>query len=253
MVLYTPEYASLLLIVFGIILTIIGTILIYQILKSEKIARPFLSSLMVYFFLMATCNFIQAWAFLVGEFPQEVGTIYNNYFCVVAIYLAPLWLIYMTEKHYFPQIKLISKIHIFSLVLWIFIGAFFALSFIEMIPDPAQFLAEYQMMRYQTLAIMIWFLEVAIIIFVFAYLALQSTDKYRAYSVLIAIAWFLNQAMNLLLQLPEQGAQWGLVGGFENTILHKSASFITVIFIFKYIGAIMTAYYLYKLYHLKEI
>ena len=58
---------AILLFVFIIIILIISAFLIRQMIKSESVARPFLLSLFLYFFIIAIGHFFQMSAYLVRE------------------------------------------------------------------------------------------------------------------------------------------------------------------------------------------
>ena len=228
-------YVSILLIIFTIILWIITGFLFIETSRAEKIARPFLTSLMVYFFLMSMCNLAQAIAFLNGDYPVGDDSVYNNYISLLFIYSAPIYLISQVEKNYFQQFKPIAKYHIFSLTALILFIIFVLVTVIQGITDPSVF-SGFSMLDYAFILYPLWAMNNFIILFAFMYLAIKTTEKYRMYSLLICVGWTLNQIFNTVLQLP---------------FFERTNTLLTIVFLFKYIGAIITALYLYKLYNLK--
>ncbi|MGV9197513.1 MAG: hypothetical protein ACOC44_05680 [Promethearchaeia archaeon] len=230
-------HTSTLLIIFTAILWIISLFLRYQTINSPKVARPFLLSLTVYFFLMSMCNLAQAIAFLSDLYPAGQDSVYNNYLSLLFIYGAPIYLISQVETNFFKDKELLSRYHIFSLTSLVLFIIFVVISLISGIAETSLF-ESFSMVDYWYILYPLWFMNNLIIVFAFFYLGVKTSENYRLYSFLISIGWTLNQIFNISLQIP-----W----------LERTTLLLTVVFVMKYAGAIITAIFLYLLYNLKEL
>jgi hypothetical protein len=186
---------------------------------------------------MSLCNLSQAIAFLTENVPAGVNTVYNNYISLLFIYSAPIYLIFQVEGNFFKEKKIISEKHIFSLISFILFIVFLLITLIPGILDPSIF-EQISMVKYSYILYPLWLMNNFIILFAFFYLGIKTTEKYRIYSFLICIGWTLNQIFNVLLQFPG---------------VNKSNPILLIVFIMKYIGATITALFLYKLYTLRKI
>jgi len=185
---------------------------------------------------MGASNLVQAVANYAGQTPIDIESVYNNYICLLFIFVAPIYLISQIEKAYFPSINLLAKKHLFSLIILILYVLFIIISGIMIGLDNTVYYS-FTMAQFGVLLYPLWTMEVIIIILAFLYLSIKTTEKYRLYSFLVSMGWGLNQLVNIFLQLP----------AFPLTDLT-----IIIIFILKYIGAIITAIFLSKLYALNR-
>lgn len=213
----------------------IGIFVMIQYFTVEKIARPFLLGLGLYFFLMAACNLIQGYEYFVNPSAYEL-IIYDNYFTISLIFIAPLVLIFQIEKTYFPERKSLSKFHLVSLIILILVIIFFALTIPLAVSDPL-FLDNFRMADYGVLTYISWGLIVIFICGAFLYFGIKSSGKYRLYSLIIFLGWGVNQLINAAGQLT---------GQFAINID------ITIIFIIKIVAAVVTAFGFVKLYALRN-
>ncbi len=223
------EYVIYLL-VFSLLLVAIGIFIFIQYLKVEKVARPFLLGLFLYFFLMAGVNLIQMYEYLVNPAAIYLIGIYNNYFAVIFIFIAPIPLIFQIEKTYFEN-KLLARYHLGTLTILIITSIFLALTVPDAISDPTNFFSSFTMTGNPMNAIN-WGIIVISICTAFLYLGIKSSGKYRLYSLIIFVGWGLNQLINA-------GSQLDL------------ALNISFIFVVKITAAVVTAYGFIKLYNLR--
>jgi len=218
------------LLIFSLLLIAIGIFIVIQYLKVEKVARPFLLGLFLYFFLMALINLIQMYEYLVNPSAITLVGIYNNYFAVICIVIAPIPLIFQIEKTYF-QNKFLAKFHLATLTVLVITAIFLALTVPSAVSDPlffATFTMTGNLMNAASWAIIVLFICGA-----FLYLGIKSSGKYRLFSLIIFFGWGANQVINAVGQLA--------------LTLN-----ISVIFIIKIVAAVVTAYGFIKLYNLRS-
>ncbi|MHA1229669.1 MAG: hypothetical protein ACTSRP_04555 [Candidatus Helarchaeota archaeon] len=223
-------------IIFATILLIIAIYILNKLIKSEKQARPFLISLSIYFFLMSLVSYIQSAVFIIYPNLEYDYGIYNDYFAVVLIYLAPIALIYEIEKIYFPEKKIFSKYHIITSIVIILTALFLIFSIYDALFNPA-FFYPFEMRKYWYINYSSWTIIVVFICVSFFYLGTKTTGLYRRYSYLICLGWAINQIINAAVQLLEFNVVIQLIP-------------LLIIFSIKFLGAILTAYGFYKLYSL---
>lgn len=226
--------------IFTIILLIISVYISIKYFGAEKAARSYLISLFIYFFLMALVNLFQVIFLVLNPTIEYQLGIYNNYIVVCLIYFAPIPLIYQIERLYFSEKKILSKFHVITLlVLGTFI-IFMIWTLGIVINNPNYFQnfemggGDYRYLNYASWAIIVFFICLS-----FLYLAIKSSGKYRQYSLIIAIGWGINQVINAITQLLPY-----------DTVL--DFNILTIIFIIKFAGAIITAYGFFKLYSISE-
>lgn len=224
------------LLLFSIILLIIGLFILREFFKVEKVARPFLRGLFIYFFIMTLVNIIQIVAYAVEGNPNHIAGIYNNYFAVCLIYLAPLPLIYQIERTFFPERKVLAKYHLISLIILLLSIIFLALTIPKAIVN-ADFLKNFQMADYAVITYSNWGIIVIFICGAFLYLGLKSSGLYRRYSLIIFFGWGLNQIINGIGQILPY---------------YTLLNLLILIFIIKIIAAAAAAYGFMKLYTLKS-
>jgi len=227
-------------IIFIILFSIIATFLLIQIIKAEKIARPLLFSLYIYFLFLTIANAFQMLkyieAYTLGQqylYEQKVSSLMLTFFAAAA----PLLLIFQVEKKFLVERKLFSQYHVFFLINLISLTVIIISAIIMGINDPTSLIN----VGVTTFGPYVLPIHIAVLIFViatFGLLALKSTGKYRTYAFLIALGWTINQILNAFHQF--------LPGAFLNDIT------TTIIFIGKYIGMIVTAVGFYKLYSLQK-
>ncbi|MHA1266644.1 MAG: hypothetical protein ACTSRS_15520 [Candidatus Helarchaeota archaeon] len=228
------------LIIFGLILIFISGFVFFQYLKVEKIARPFLLGLWLYFIFMAIVNLSQAFAYFVnpslleGLAASEVATIYRNYFSVSLIYIAPLLLVFQIEKTYF-QFRLFAKFHVITILIIVLDLLFFIETIPTVLNNPAV-LDNFALTGINPTT-MNWFIIVSFICMAFLYLGIKSTGKYRLYSLIIFASWAANQLINAFGQFTTYAALMQLM---------------LIIFAIKIMAAICTAYGFIKLYGLRN-
>ncbi|MHA1293753.1 MAG: hypothetical protein ACTSQJ_13930 [Promethearchaeota archaeon] len=230
-----------LLIIFTVLTTSICIILLIQIIKAEKIARPFLFSLFIYFFFLSVANIFQIihnfnnFDLIINEFG--INGIYTTYIVFTLTFAAPIFLIYQIEKKFFPDLKIHSKYHLFSLTSLILFIIFniivvYSAAFLnyEIYPNfkigqnPAIFIV-----------IPLFTLEFLYIIVAFFYLGYKSVGKYRKYAYFVSLGWLTNNIANVI-----------------TTLFYVVPSSQNLYFIAKFIGVIIVAYCLYSFYTLKE-
>lgn len=226
--------------IFIALFSVIAIFLMIQIIKVEKIARPFLFSLFIYFLFLTIANFFQLFkyfeALAIGDlyiYDQKVSSIMLTFFAAAA----PLLLIFQVEKKFIVEIKFFSKYHVFFIINVISYALIIITAIIMGINDPSSLIN----VGVTTFGAYVLPLHIAVLVFViatFGFLSLRSTGKYRLYAFIIAFGWAFNQILNAFHQF--------LPGAFLNDIT------TTLIFIGKYAGMIITAYGFYQLYSLQK-
>ena len=229
--------------IFVLLLLTISLFLLIQSFKAEKIAKPFLYSLVVFFLAYAFANFFltlnNVETFINGDlvvYDQKANSFFTN-ICAV---IAPLLLTFQVEKRFLTDTKFLSKYHIFfvlNLISFCIIGTITIVVLITnpiLLFDPAFATATFG-------AFILPFFSISNIFFMvaFAYLSKKSTGKFRTYAFIIGFGWLINQCGNLLHQ-------------FVNASLLNNVT-TTIFFMAKWIGTFMTAYGFYKLYTMKNI
>jgi len=225
--------------IFSIGVNIICLILLIQILKSEKVARPFLLSLLIYFLFLTIANYQQLGHNMlnfqeIANSPDQLR-FYTTMFVFILTLAAPLYLIYEIEKIFFTGTKLVSKYHIFSIINFLLYLIFIIVISTTAVTNPNA-LIDFVLADYLFVIGLPLGLQLLFIVFTFLYVAIKSTGKYRIYSLLISLGWFLNYAMNTIVEL---------------TVAMPDIVVITLL-IPKLIGMSMAAFGFYKLYALKR-
>jgi len=229
---------TFLLVVFSFLMLIISIILFTQIMKSEKIARPFLKSLMLYFLLLTIANFFQIY-YNLTHFPfilenQLIG-MYTTYFVFLLTFAAPIYLIYQIEKIFFPNMKIQAKSHIFSMIsLVLFI--LFNISVLVRAILGEEIFPIFTLMNYLIIVVPLFALQLFYIVIAFFYLGYKAIGKYRKYCYLISLGWFANHVANVIAVL-----------------FYVYPSDQNLYFIVKIIGVLIVAYCLYNLYKLRTV
>ena len=224
------------LLIFSVCLIVLGLFIVREFLKAEKVAKPFLAALFFYFLVMSLLNLIQMAVFLIDPVTLEIGGIYNTYFTVSLIFIAPIPLIYQIERTYFSERKVLAKYHSITLIILILSAIFFAITIPLAVSDPL-FMANFRLANYAIITYSNWGIIVIFICTAFLYLGLKSSGLYRRYSLVIFFGWAANQLINAIGQLFTYSTLMNL---------------ITIVFIIKIIAAIVTAYGFVKLYALKS-
>ncbi|MHA1268281.1 MAG: hypothetical protein ACTSPY_00720 [Candidatus Helarchaeota archaeon] len=222
-------------IIFATILISIAIFILTKLIKAEKEAKPFLFSLFLYFFLMALVSYIQAGVFIVNPLLTYEYGVYNDYWGVILIYAAPIFLIYEIEQLYFKA-KIFTKNHLITILVLVTFGLFIGISVYDIIFNPT-FFYPFEMRKYWYTNYLSWLIIVLFICVSFLYLGTKASGKYRQYCFLISIGWSINQIINAITQLLT----------FETII---SIYVLPIIFVVKFIGAILTMFGFYKLYSL---
>ena len=227
-------------IIFIVLFSVIAAFLLVQIKRAEKIARPFLFSLCIYFLFLTFANTFQMFKYIevyaIGElyvYDQKVSSLMLTFFAAAA----PLLLIFQVEKKFVVNIKIFSKYHVFFIINVISYILIVITAIIMGINDPTSLIN----VGVTTFGAYVLPLHIAVLVFViatFGFLGLRSTGKYRLYAFTIAIGWSINQILNAFHQF--------LPGQFLNDIT------TILIFIGKYIGMIVTASGFYLLYSLQK-
>ena len=229
--------------IFVVLLFTISLFLAIQSLKAEKIAKPFLFSVVIFFLAYAFANFFLTFRYF-GTFIYGNEFVYdqkaNSFFTNISAVIAPLLLTFQVEKRFLPDIKFLSKYHLFfilNLISFCIIGSITIIVLITkpiLLFDPAFATATFG-------AFILPFFSISNIFFMvaFAYLSKKSTGKFRTYAFIIGFGWLINQCGNLLHQ-------------FVNASLLNNVT-TTIFFMAKWIGTFMTAYGFYKLYTMKNI
>jgi len=225
--------------IFIALFLVISLFILTQIIKVEKIARPFLISLFIYFLFLTIANFFQLLKYfeVLNTNPtiddQKVSSLMLTFFAAAA----PLLLIFQVEKKFLIERKIFSQYHMFFLINMISLTVIIISAIIMGITDPTSLIN----VGVTTFGPYVLPLHIAVLVFViatFGLLALKSTGKYRTYAFLIALGWTINQILNAFHQF--------LPGALLNDVT------TTIIFIGKYIGMIVTAVGFYKLYSLQK-
>ena len=227
-------------IIFICLFSVIALFLLTQIIKVEKIARPFLFSLFIYFLFLTIANFFQMLkyfeALLNGElyvYDQKVSSLMLSFFAAAA----PLLLIFQVEKKFIVNIKFFSKYHVFFIINLISYTLIVITAIIMGITNPVSL----NNVGVTTFGAYVLPLHIAVLVFViatFGFLGLKSTGKYRLYAFMVAGGWTINQILNAFHQF--------LPANLLNEIT------TTLIFIGKYAGMILTAYGFFQLYSLQK-
>lgn len=229
---------TILLGIFAIILGIICAFLSLQIKRSEKLARPFLTSLLLYFLLLCIANIQQVIHNILNYDnlvpPSVTVTFYTTFFVFVLTLAAPIYLIFHIEKIFFPDSRLAAKYHLITLLNVVLFIAFVVNVGILAISD-ITVITDFDFMKFRFLGGGLLFIQVLFVIFAFLYLGIKSSGRYRTYALLVSIGWLMNYAANALA-----------------TFLSLSSTVILILFIPKLLGVILTSWGLYRLYALRS-
>lgn len=229
---------NILFFLFSIVVLVISLFLLFKLIKSEKIARPFLLGVFIYFILLAIANFQQLFHNIIF-FDIIVASgqlrIYTTFWVFLLTSVAPIYLIYETERLFFVKTKIGSKYHLFSLTSLILFIIYLIRMFIAVIHD-ASVIENFNVSDFTLVVIPLIFFQVTFFILVFLYLAIKSTDKYRLYALMVNLGWLLNYLVNLATTiLPSISPIW-----------------VSILLILKCIGVIMVVIGFYSLYSLKS-
>ena len=229
--------------IFVLQMVIISLFLTIQVVKGEKIAKPFLLSLVIFFLAYAIANLFLTLRYtgnlIDGNlivYDQKANSFFTNIFAVIA----PILLTYQVEKRFLPDIKIVSKYHIFFILNLISFCIIGTIAIVVLITNPL-LLFDPAFATRTFGAFILPFFSISNIFFMvaFAYLSIKSSGKYRSYTFIIGLGWLINQCGNLLHQFVDA------------SLLNNITT--TIFFMAKWIGTFMTAYGFYKLYTLKNI
>ncbi len=228
---------TLLLILFTIFMSIICLFLLIQIKKAEKVARPFLTSFLLYFLLLTVANLFQIYHNVLNfDYIIVNGLIgmYTTYIVFLLTFIAPIYLIYQIEKKFFMNMKSQSKFHLFTILILLLL-ILFNIRVITAVLDGASIYPRFVILDYIVFATMLFGLELFYIVFAFLYLGYKAVGKYRKYAIWVSLAWLTNNAANVIV----------IIG---NVIVSSQ----NLYFIAKIIGVLVFFYCLYNLYTLTE-
>jgi hypothetical protein len=213
-------------------------VLIIQIKKAAKLARPFLTSFLIYFIGLTFANIFQIYH-NVSNFDYIVANqligMYTTYLVFILTFISPIYLIYQIEKIFFSNMKFQSKYHLISLTCI----ALFIVFNIRVISSAAlgdSIYPDFKILNYIIFSTLLFGLELFYIVIAFLYLASKAVGKYRKYSIWVSLGWLTNNAANIIV----------IIG----SVIVSSQN---LYFIAKIIGVLVFAYCLYSLYTLKEI
>jgi len=227
---------TLLLIIFSILMAIICVILYVQIMKSEKVAKPFLKSFLFYFLILTIANFFQIY-YNVTHFTFIIENnmigMYTTYIVFLLTFAAPIYLIYQIEKIFFPNMKIQAKFHFFSMISLILL-ILFNIAVINDALLGEEIFPTFTLMNYIIIVAPLFALQLFYIVIAFLYLGYKAIGNYRKYSYLVSLGWFANHIANVIV-----------------VIFYVYPSSQNLYFIAKIIGVVVVAYCLYKLYALK--
>ncbi|MHA1278779.1 MAG: hypothetical protein ACTSQI_22075 [Candidatus Helarchaeota archaeon] len=229
--------ATMILIMFALVMAALCVFLLIQIVKSEKIALPFLLSLFIYFFLLCIANIQQVvYNFINMEalsLPSEPLVIYSTFFVYLLTLVAPIYLIFQIEKIYFPNSKLTAKIHIVTVLNVILFSAFVGyVSYLA--SSDITIITDFNFIDFLLLGGVLLGLQVIFVIIAFLYLGIRATGRYRLYAILVALGWLLNYGANTI----------AILGTLQSSV-------ILLLLIPKLLGIVLTAFGLYRLYGLR--
>ena len=222
---------------FGVIVSIICVILLRQVIKGDKIARPFLLSVLIYFALLAIANFQQV-AHNTIYFDDIVASgelrIYTTFWVFLLTVTAPLYLTYEIEKVFLSDIKLGSKYHIFTILsLVLYTIYWYAMIIGVIIPN------RFSEFKFQDFFFEIGgLLGVQVLFFIlsFLYVGIKTTGSYRTYSLMVSLGWLLNYAVNTIV----------------TTVQAIQPIVVIILLVPKLAGVIISAIGFYQLYALKS-
>ncbi len=229
--------------IFVLLMVIISIFLIIQLVKTDKIARPLLFSLVIFFLAYAFANFFltlrNAEILINGNlivYDQKANSFFTN-ICAV---IAPMLLTFQVEKRFLSEFKLFSKYHVFFILNLISFCIIITIAIFTLFTNPILLLdPAFATATFGAFILPFFFVSNIFFMVTFAYLSLKSTGKYRLYTFIIGLGWLINQMGNLLHQFVDA------------SLLNNITT--TVFFLAKWIGTFMTAYGFYKLYTLKNI
>ncbi|MHA1267006.1 MAG: hypothetical protein ACTSRS_17340 [Candidatus Helarchaeota archaeon] len=230
---------TILLIIFAIILGCICLYLAIQIKRSDPLARPFLLSLFLYFFLLCIANIQQA----VHNFlnydqlvlPDVKVTFYTTFVVFVLTLAAPIYLIFQIEKIFFPNSKIVAKVHLTTISNLLFFTTFLGIVSFQASED-ITIITEFNFLDYFYVAGVLLAIQIIFVICAFLYLGIKAAGNYRLYALLIALGWLANYAANTVA-----------------TLAILTPTVILALFIPKLVGVIITAIGLFKLYALRTV
>ena len=105
--------------IFVLQMVIISLFLTIQLVKGEKIAKPFLLSLVIFFLAYAIANLFLTLRYA-GNLIDGNLIVYdqkaNSFFTNIGAVIAPILLTYQVEKRFLPDIKFLSKYHLFFIL-----------------------------------------------------------------------------------------------------------------------------------------
>jgi len=226
------------LFIFGIILIIISLILLRETIKSEKIARPFITSVFLYFFLLAIANIHQVYHNTINfeNILQSMELrLYTTFFVYLLTITAPIYLTYEIEQLFFAEKKIFSKYHIFTFTSLVLYAVYITVMMLEIIRD-INFINVFILSQFNLFMVPLIIFQVFFFTIAFLYLAIKTTEKYRRYSLMVSLGWLLNYAVNAIITFPP-------------TI---EPILVIILLIPKLLGVIITAIGFYKLYSLKK-
>ncbi|GAB4325544.1 MAG: hypothetical protein Kow0069_31600 [Promethearchaeota archaeon] len=225
---------------FALIEFAIATFVVYQTSKRERVARPFLVGLATYFAVMGACNLLQALAYfrdaalVEATLDSRVG-IYNDYWSVLAIYAAPLALIYQIKAAYFPDVRALGKRHAVTAVVGGLVTAFLAITLARAAVEPG-YLQRFELSHYVAVTYVNWALIVGFICGAFLLLGKRTSGKFRTYAYVVFGGWSANQVINAVGQLLP---------------LEVVLQYLALVFVVKHVGALVTTFGFLKLYSLR--
>ena len=210
---------------------------VIQLFKVEKIAQPFLISLIIYFLcvgigaiIMYLDNRRTLWGTLV---PMDNTNIFStfNFFGLALLVIASMFLIYNLEKNAFKN-SLLKEKHLvtitqFLLIVYVFIQAFISAS-------------NYLVGIY----LLILLIQVCFFTGGFLYIGIKSNGIIRFYCILVSVSYFsimLSNGANFLLASI-------LRAGYFPSSLDDFMLYIGILFLIRSIFTILLSFGLIKLY-----
>jgi len=226
---------------------IIIVFLIKQLGEVEDVARPFLISLILFFLLELIGSFL-VWLFnKLTDFGTTVETTDPIYFMNAIGYLlilyAPVYLIFILERHLFQK-SIIKEKHLITILeltitIVIFVIGIGAYILQEPMPFIFVFVFLFGMIALQSFFFLAGFI----------YLTINSTGEYRKNSSLVVLGYSLRIGASGYAALISFQVMQGLWKESMNTAYLLYALVALVIFI----GMIVMAYALLKLYRKREL
>ncbi|MHA1293725.1 MAG: hypothetical protein ACTSQJ_13785 [Promethearchaeota archaeon] len=257
--LFTIMFYDISIILFTLIYGFLVLFLIIQFNKVDRIARPFIFSLILYFLFDLVGNLLEYFYNTTTKFDTNIENIsleqlevlsFFNTIGYLLVLIGPIYLIFILEKKsfnkpIFKKYNIITILQIVLISLIIFVGIYFAIKYqdldsIERSEKALPFIAPLYAL---IIAIQVMFFSGG-----FLYISIKSTDKYRKNTFIIAFGYIWQFLINIFYaQLVLKLHSGDFAGKIDLFFV-----LISLMILLRLIGLIVMSYGFLKLYYKKE-